>query len=106
MMNTTRKLSAKTCIDGLQELVLDALIEPKKKCKWLGPSKIRDKAGIQDQFEDKEARKWTTPLTRAILCELRREGRVLGEKRGPLKGGKPTLVWQLTNEEYEKRCSS
>ena len=68
-MNTTRKLSVETCIDGLKERILDALVVPKKHDRWLGPSAVRDLSGIQGQFEAKEARKWRTPLTRAILCE-------------------------------------
>ncbi len=47
-MNTTKKLSAKTCVDELKELILDVLVEPKANGEWLGPSDVRDEAGIQD----------------------------------------------------------
>jgi len=53
-MNDTKKLDVKTYINGLKEIVLDALVEPKRKGLWLGPSAIRDKARIHDYFQDKE----------------------------------------------------
>ena len=105
-MNDTKDLAVKICMDGLKEIILEALVEPKRDGNWLGPSDVRDASGILKQFENREARKWATPFTRAILCELRGERRVLGEKRGPLKGGEPTIVWQLTDAEYQKRRNS
>ena len=45
-MNDTKKLDVETCIDRLKEIVLDALVEPKRKEEWLGPSKIRYATGI------------------------------------------------------------
>lgn len=91
-----KKIDVETCIKELKEIVFDAIKEEKE---WLGPSAVRDKAGIHNCFKDKEARKWTTPFTRAILFELREEGRVLGEERGPLRNGKLTLVWKIADEE-------
>jgi hypothetical protein len=103
-MDDTRLLFAETCIYGLKKLVLDTLLEAKDE--WLGPTEVRQKSKIDDQFTDKEARSFLTPFTRVILCELRGEGLVVSEKRDPLKAGKPTLFWQLDKEEYHKRFSS
>lgn len=82
-----------------KEIVLDALVEPKQKGNWLGPSDVGKAAKIHDYFQDKEARKWATPFTRAILLQLKKDGCVLGEARGPLRNGKPTIVWQLADAE-------
>ena len=98
-MNDTKKLDVKTCIDGLKEIVLDALVEPKRKGDWLGPSAVRDKAGIHDYFQDKEARKWATPFTRSLLLQLKKDGCVLGKTCGPPRNRKPTIVWQLADAE-------
>ena len=96
-MNDTSFLDVETCINGLKARILNALIEPKHKGKWLGPSDVGKAAKIHDHFTDKEARKWTTPFTRALLFQLKKEGSVLGEARGPVRNGKPTIVWQLTD---------
>jgi len=101
-MNDTKKLDVETCIDELKEIVLDALVEPKRKGDWLGPSDVRDEAGIHDYFQDREARRWTTPFTRAILFELKKDGLVMAEKCGRPRNGEPTLAWQLTNKGYQE----
>ena len=88
---------------GLKEIVLNALVEPKGKGEWLGPSKIRYIAGIDHHLIAANPQKnFKNFFVRALLFKLREDGRVLGEEKGPIRNGKPTLVWQLTDAEFQK----
>ena len=63
-MNDTKKLDVETCISGPKEIVLDTLVEAKKKGKKLGIKGVRDAAGITELLQSDEASKWLSPFTR------------------------------------------
>lgn len=103
-MSIMRKFLIETSISGLKEAILDALVEPKRKGKWVGTAHITRMSGIDDQMIEVEGMPTNKNFfTRALLGQLKADGRILGEKRGPLFKKKPTLLWQLTDAEFEKR---
>ena len=95
-MNDTKNLAVKICIDGLKEIVLNVLAEAKEKDEHLGVAKVKNGAGIGNQFPGKAAKEFANPFTRALLLQLVDEGLV--RKYGEGKGG----WWEITDAGLSK----
>ena len=96
-MNETRKLFAKTCIGGLQELILDILVEEKEKGEGLGQTEISRRTGIRNQFRNLDDMSWATNFTNILLLAMQ-EAKLV--KNYGVKG-KP--CWKITDKEFQKR---
>lgn len=75
-MNDTKKLDVETCIDRLQEIVLDVLAKAKENKKCLGASDIATETGIREQFDSDASQPWIPSFTRALLLDLQQKGSV------------------------------
>ena len=105
-MNDTKKWDVETCMSGLKDVILDVLVEPKRKREWLGPAEICRRTGIDDLlYATEQKENFKGVFTRVLLVKILDEERVLGEKRGPLRNGEPALSWQLTDEEFQERLT-
>ena len=104
-MNDTEKWDVETCISGLKDVILNVLVELKQKGEWLGPAEICRRTGIDDYlYVSEQKENFKGAFTRALLVNLPKEC-VLGEKRGTLHNGEPTLSWQLTDEKLQERLT-
>ena len=86
------------CISSLKQVVLNVLAEAEQSGECcLGIAEIKRRAGIYDYSKCKEAKKWTSPFTRALILELKYEQKVQRcekrdcDKKGNWKG------WQLAD---------
>ena len=102
-MNDTKKLDVQTCIDGLKEIVLDVLVEPKRKGEWVRTSNVKREVGIIGHLVAVDPKEdFRSFFIRALLFKLKEDVRVLGEEKGPIVKGKPSILWQLTDAEFQK----
>ena len=83
----------------LEEAILDVLHAAKHNQEWLPPTEISETVGILPAVS-RRLRGIKYPIVRGILDKLQDEGRV---KPSTHEKGE-NQMWQLTEEEFEKRC--
>ena len=91
-MNNAKNLDAKTCIDGLKDVILDVLIETGTG-DYMKLKNIRQKSGINNQFVTKGDENLEGQFTRQLLFQLKEEELV--EFRRNEKGERE---WKITEK--------
>ena len=95
-MGDRQELDLETCIDGLEEAILDNLLVTGRTGNYMRLSRVADLTGIETKIAAGDGENYfKDAFTHAILKNLLNKGSV---EAGPIPG-----QWKITNAEYQKR---